>query len=164
MHTRSSFAPTLLFLLAACGSSDPKSLTDDGYAALGKGDAQSAAEDFEKALKQMDASQPDYIRVAVGRCTALARLDGKKAKDEFLELAKKQPSRITIQDFHMVVSEFVKRRSFDDAVTVMHAGVQMFPESPQMQAIRDSVIQESETAADPEALKSLRGLGYIGGK
>lgn len=164
MHTPLRLVPMLLLLLGACSSSnsDPKSLTDAGSVALNKGDAKTAAEDFDKALKQMDASNPEYIRAAVGRCQALARLKQKEAKDEFLALAKAQPGKITALDFEMVADELVTRRSFQDAVAVMHAGVQMFPESPKMEKVRRVVIEESQKAADPEALKDLKGLGYIG--
>ena len=162
MHTPFRLAVGCLLFLAACGSNDPKFLTDDGYRALGKGDSKSAVQDFDKAMKRMDPSKPDYLRAAVGHCQALAGLDGKKAKDEFLELARAQPSRVTEQDFSMVVDALSRGHSLVDAVDVMHAGVQMFPESPKMEALREAVVEESQKADDPEALKSLKGLGYIG--
>jgi len=149
-----------LFVAAAC-SDDPKSLTNDGLAALNSGNAKGAVTAFEKALVKMDASNPDYLRAAVGRCQALARIDGKKAKDQFLALAKAQSGRVLDQDFHIVVSEFVNSGQFLDGIDVMQAGIVLFPSSKKMVEIKDAVVAASKKAGDPAVLSKLKGLGYI---
>jgi hypothetical protein len=149
-----------LFVAAAC-SDDPKSLTNDGQAALNSGDARGAVTAFEKALAKMDASNPDFLRAAVGRCQALARIDGKKAKDEFLALAKAQPGKVLDVDFHIVVSEFVNAGNFLDAIDVMKTGIDLFPQSKKMVEIKEAVVAASKKMGDPAVLSKLKGLGYI---
>src|SRR6185503_315197 len=66
--------------LTAC-SKDPKSLTDSGSAHLGKGENKAALADFEDALAKIgsDTASPLYLRAAIGKCEALARIDPKRA-------------------------------------------------------------------------------------
>jgi hypothetical protein len=146
-------------LLAACSGSDPKTLTSEGYDALNRGDAKGALAKFEQALPGLDAKQDAYLRAAVGRCQALARIDTKKASAEFLALAKAD-KRVTPQDFHLIVGEMVTQRAFLDAIAVMHEGVKLHP-GPKMNEIKDLVVAESTKAGDEGAMKELKGLGYI---
>lgn len=129
--------------------------------ALGSGDAKGALAAFDKALAQMDATNPDYLRASVGRCQALVHIDGTKAREEFIALAKAQPGRIVELDFHVVVSEFVNTRQFLDAVEVMNSGMKLFPGSKKMQEILDAVRAASTRAEDPSSMKRLKDLGYL---
>jgi hypothetical protein len=151
----------LALVLLGCGASS-KELTDKGAAALGSGDARSALESFDGALKQMSPSDPDYLRASMGRCQALARLDPNRAKEDFLALARSQPGKLREQDYAQIADELVKTRAASDAIDVMDAGVKAFPESPQMQVLKQRVVEASKKSKDPAALGKLKGLGYTG--
>ncbi|MFN0244351.1 MAG: hypothetical protein ACKVWV_15800 [Planctomycetota bacterium] len=154
----------VLCLLAACsGSSDPKALTDQGAAALTSGDARAAAQHFEDALKHMDAKHPDFLRASMGRCQALARQDAKRAKTDFLALAKTHSNRVREPDFGLIVGELVKKGALAEATEVVTAGMTMFPESPKMAELRDKVGDAAKASSDPDSMKALKGLGYAGG-
>jgi hypothetical protein len=152
----------LTLLISSCGSSDPKALTDSGSAALNSGDAVKAVSEFDRALGHMDASHADYLRASVGRCQALARTDPNRAKEDFLALARAQPSKVREPDFAAVAMDLVKGNSITQAVAVAEGGMQMFPESPSMKSLLDQIGDAAKKAKDPEALKRLKGLGYAG--
>src|SRR6185503_13446163 len=91
-----------LLLAPACGgSSDPKDLTEAGYAALGAGDSKAALGEFDQALAAIgsDTAHPQYLRAKLGAIEAKIRLDPEAAKREFLELSAGMPSQITARDF-----------------------------------------------------------------
>lgn len=160
-----TLAPTVLaglLLATACSESDPKALTNRGANAINSGDWKGGLADYEAALAHMDASNAEYLRASVGRCQALARLDPKKGKSEFLALAKAQAKQIQPQDFHVVVSQFLSSREFIDAIEVMHAGIVMFPDSPKMKSIEEYVVTESRKVADPAVNRALESNGYVG--
>jgi hypothetical protein len=156
---------SLLLLACAassCADSDPRSLTDKGSAALGSGDARSAIESFDAALKHMGAANPDFLRASLGRCRALASQNPRQAKDDFLALARSTPGKLQEQDYSAVASELVKKGAVTEAVEVMDAGLKAFPESPKMQILKQQVVEASKKSNDPAALKKLKGLGYAG--
>lgn len=159
-----TLAPTVLaglLLATACSESDPKALTNRGANAINSGDWKGGLADYEAALAHMDASNAEYLRASVGRCQALARLDPKKGKSEFLALAKAQAKLIQPQDFHVVVSQFLSANNFIDAIDVMRSGKEMFPESPKMKSIEEYVVAESRKALDPAVSDKLKSLGYL---
>lgn len=152
----------LACLLAACGSDDPKALTDAGAAALNSGDAKGAISSFDRALDRMNASDPDFLRASIGRCQALARTDPTRAQADFLELAQAQPARIREPEFVAVASELAARGSIGPATAIAEAGMKRYPESPAMSALRDTIGDAAKKADDPESLEKLKGLGYAG--
>jgi hypothetical protein len=152
----------LTLLIGSCGSSDPKALTDSGSAALNSGDAAKAVSEFDSALQHMDVAHPDYLRASVGRCQALARIDPKRAKDDFLTLARAQPTRVRDADFAAVGTELIRRGAIEPAIEIAETGMKMFPESPVMKHLRDTFGDAAKLTKDPEALKRLKGLGYAG--
>jgi hypothetical protein len=158
---RNAVSIVCLLALLGCGS-NPKELTDKGAAALGSGDARTALECFDGALKAMGANDPDFLRASMGHCEALARLDPKRARDEFLSLARSQPGRLREQDYSLIADELVKTHATAEAIDVMDAGVKAFPESPQMQILKQRVVEASKKSKDPAALGKLKGLGYTG--
>jgi hypothetical protein len=98
----------------------------------------------------------------MGRCEALARLDPKRARDEFLALARAEPGKLHEQDYAQIADDLVKARAASEAIDVMDAGVKAFPESPQMQVLKQRVVDASKKSKDPAALGKLKGLGYTG--
>ena len=157
-------APLLLLatLIAACGGSDPKALTNEGTAALNSGDAPKAVAAFDRALEHMDAKQPDYLRAAVGRCQALARIEPERAKVDFLALANDPAVKVAEADFTAVATELVRRGALPQATSLAEAGLKRFPESAAMKSLRDLVGDAAQKSKDPAALERLKGLGYAG--
>lgn len=158
--------PLLLFallFLAACGGSDPKSLTSEGYTALGKGDAKAALSKFDAALSGLEATHPEYLRAALGRCEALARTDGAGAKKAFLDLVAKVPDKVREDDYGLVCSAMLQGGFTLDAIDVMDSGNKRFPTSAKMKATKDAVVAAANREATPEALRKLDSLGYAGG-
>ncbi len=152
----------VLSALGCGGSSDPRALTDSGAAALNSGDPKKALSEFDQALAHMDAANPDFLRAKIGRCQALARTDAARAQTEFLALAKDPAAKVGEQDYTTIALDLVKSSAIGPAVAVAEAGIQRYPESPSMKALRDKVGDAAKKANDPEAMKKLKGLGYAG--
>ncbi len=154
--------PLALLVLGACGSSDPADLVREGGAALGKGDAGSALSAFEDALDGLSTTDRDYLAAALGRCQALARIDGARARQAFLELAAKVPEKVRARDYGLVCSWLNQGGFTLDAIDVMKAGDVRFPDSEEMKAILKAVRDAANRADTPEALKKLEDMGYVG--
>src|SRR5262245_10153164 len=146
-------APLLLALLAACGASDPKSLTDAGTAALNSNDPKGAIASFDRALAGMKATDPDFLRASIGRCQALARTDPERAKSDFVALAAAPPAKVQEPEFVAVASELASRGSIEPAISVAEAGMKRYPESPAMISLRDRIGDAAKKAGDPAALE-----------
>src|SRR5437867_11590269 len=100
MPTR-SFLAILLCLLPACGGTvGPRALTDAGAKALNSGKYEEAAENYEKALAGLgtDTANPEWKRAKLGVIQARVHLESTKAKKEFLEFARANPSKVTDSD------------------------------------------------------------------
>jgi hypothetical protein len=163
-------APTRLLLafflialpLAGCGGSDPKSLNDEAYASLHRGDARAALADFERALEAAPPGTIEHLRAALGRCEALAQTDPSRAQAEFLGFASRERALVREDDYSLMCAALVRARAFSPAIDVMDAGMKAFPESKRMQDTKDSVIRATQQAEDPAALNKLASLGYVG--
>jgi len=155
--------PIALLFLAACGGSDPKSLSSEGFAALGKGDAKGALTKFDAALDGLESTHPEYLRASLGRCEALARTDGAGAKAAFLGLAQKLPAKVGEDDYSLVCSALIQGGFTVEAVEVMDAGNQRFKGSKKMKETLDAVMAAAKREKTPDALKKLESLGYAGG-
>jgi hypothetical protein len=149
-------------VVAACGSSDPKTLTDQGMAALNSGDPKAALSDFDRALEHMDSNHPEFPRASVSRCQALVAIDPARAKDEFLKLARIPAARVAEPEFTAIAMDLVKHRAIGPATEIAEGGLKMYPESPAMKTLLDKVGDAAKKANDPEAVKKLKSLGYAG--
>ncbi len=155
--------PILLALAASCGgSSDPATLKNDAYAAMDSGDSAAAVEKFDAVLAQIDASAPDYIEVAVGRCQALAGVDAAKCATEFLALAESAADKLTDKEYAAVASRLVNEKKYSEAIDLLDKGMKTFNESPKMKTLLDNVIAKSKEAGDDSVTSKLKGLGYLG--
>jgi hypothetical protein len=152
--------------LGSCSSSDPKSLTDDGYAALGKGENKSAAESFERALAQIgtNANDPSFLRASLGRCVALAKIDPVRARTEFIALAKAQPGKVREDDFTLVGSALLvagSPKALLEAIDLLKTGEEFYPGSAKVKDFKERVIADSKRSQDPEAVRKLKSFGYL---
>ena len=161
-HMRLPLLITLTLALTACGTSDPKALTDQGSRALAAGDNKSALESFDQALAKLDPKSPEFLRASMGHVQARARQDQTRAKDEFLDFVRAHSDKVTEQDYNMIVGELVKKGAVAPATEIIEAGLKTFPESPNMKKLRDLVGDAAKKSKDPKAINTLKGLGYAG--
>ena len=159
-------AALLLALLSACGgTSDPRALADEGAKALSSGRYEEAAGRYEKALTALgsDTSSPEWKRVKLGLVQARIRLDAGRARDEFLQFASTSPGRVTDSDYNLIGSKFGDALELEEAFAVLDAGMKAHPESPHLKALRDEIGRKVEASGNASLLKSIEGLGYVGG-
>jgi len=156
----------LLPLLRSVLASPPSAsaLTDRGYEALGKGNHAEAMEAFERALESLRPADPQYVRAKMGAVEAWIRADASKARKEFLELATSQPEEIGSREYAAVASKMAAAKQFVAAIDVLDAGIQAHPEDPKLKATMDEVKAAAQKAGDPDAVKKLISLGYLGGE
>jgi hypothetical protein len=157
----------LVVALSSC-SKDPKSLTDSGSAHLGKGEYESALSDFEDALREIggETGTELYRRAAIGKFQALARIDPKRARAEFVELAKARSGKFVEGDFTAVAHALMSGKTSEgrmEAVELVKAAHAAFPESPKLHAIGEAVLAEATRTNDPAAIEAINSLGYGGG-
>lgn len=152
---------SLPLLLASCGggSADPKALTDSGYSALGKSDSSAALSDFESALEAIgdDSAHAQYQRAKLGYYEALAGVDADRCKDEFLPYA--ESAALGASDYSLIASRLVSLGGPTQAVDVMHAGKEQFPDNADLQAVLDALI--ARAAQDDSVASALASLGYM---
>lgn len=164
-HRLAFVLATLVLLLPACGgASDPKALTDKGYAELSSGNHPAAVASFEEALAALgtDASKPEWLRAKMGLIQARTQTDAGRAANEFLEFAAGNPSRVTDKEFSVVGGRLAEAKKLEEAYLVLDAGMRAHPESPQLQVLRQQVGKLAESSGSSEMLEKLKGLGYVG--
>lgn len=149
------------FLAAGCSGSDPKALTNEGYAALGKGDMASALSKFDKALEGLDTKHDQYLRATLGRCEALAKTDPARAKTTFFQVTMAQPEKVREDDYSLVCNALLQAGATLDAIDVMKAGHDRFPESPKMIAMVEAVKSAAKREKTSEAVEKLKSMGYL---
>ena len=155
----------LLTLLAACGGeSTPAEATDAGYRALGSRDFTSAEADFELALKAIgaDTAHPTYVKAKLGSIQAACETDATRAQSELIDLAAAMPDKVTERTYADIAGRLGDAGSFDEAVALLEAGKQRFPESATLDGLGRKLHKQAEKAGASGALDALSGLGYAG--
>jgi hypothetical protein len=152
--------------LGSCSSSDPKSMTDEGRHALGKGEYKAAVASFEGALEKIgaNADDPSFLNASLGRCEALARLDPPRARTEFVALAKAHPTKVREEDFTLVGSALLvagTSAALSEAIDLLATGEKIYPGSAKVTAFKERVIADSKRSADPEHVRKLKSMGYM---
>jgi hypothetical protein len=166
MNSRTLAVSILCLLpLASCAGGDPKNLTDEGAKALNSGDYEAAAKSFDKALAELggDTTHPDWLRAKMGAIQARTQTDATKAKNEFLELARASPSKVTPDHFNLIGSRLGNAGHLTEANDVLEAGMAMHPESPHLKTLLVELGKKAESSGDAAVLEKLKGLGYVGG-
>ena len=160
---------TLLLLallsLSACGGpKDPKALNRAGEESLAAGDSAAAEKSFSKALEALgsETGSPDYTAAKLGLAQAKIASDPKAAANDFLALARAKPESIQDKQFQSFANQLADGNHLVEATEVLTAGIQAFPESPSLVALRDSLGDRAKQAGNADALDALSGLGYVG--
>ena len=164
MRTALRFALILPLLAASCGGgSDPKALTDQGYAALKTNQHAAALEDFQAALDAIgsDTAHAQFKRASLGAVEAQIGVDAEKAKTEFLALASAHPSKFGDRDYSLIGGKLASAQEFMAAIAVLDAGMKAHDESPVLQGLVDSIKTAAEKAGSTDALDELASLGYL---
>jgi len=148
-----------LFLLA-CGASDPRTWIDAGTSARNAGKHGDAAACFGKALEALEAvpSDPQVKTARLGHVRAVAHLDAARARAEFLDYAQ-ESGQVTEADWHEVTSEFLGAGAFVEALEILEAFQEAYPESPHFDALFREVEEQARKsgALVPEWLKAIAG-------
>ena len=166
IHLTAALASLILvasgcFLVGSCsGSADPAELTDDGYDALGSGDATRAVGRFEEALDHLEEGTPEYMRAKHGEIEALVQLDAERAKTSMLALRSSADEKM----YEVIGSKLSSAGHFQETAEVFDAGLKLYPENPKLKVMMDEVIAKAKQQGDEGALDKLKGLGYIGGE
>ena len=172
----------LTLLLAACGSSDPKA---EGLLALQSGEYEQAVAKLETALASTGPASPDFKEVAMGHCSALAYLDGEKARTAFEELASQ--CALSQADYSGFISHLVKARRFVPAVELLDQALKEFPEDPLLEeeairpiddvlappddaptreflvTLKEKALAKANQEPESEEARRLQSMGYLGG-
>ena len=159
MHRLLLPALALAPVLSGCGDggasdADPRT----AFKALGQGDYSAAMKTFDAAMAGMEADDPEYLELAVGRCEALAHVDGAKVEAAMLKL-----KGLKAKDYASVASALLEAGEYETAVRVMDQGVKALPDDPAIQELEQRVVKEVESSGDAAANSALSGLGYGGG-
>ena len=163
MKLRLLFA-LVLCLVAACGSSDPKALIDEGFNALNSGKYEEAAKSYEKALAALasDTANPEWKRAKMGVIQAHVHIDAARAKNEFLELAG-NPGKVTDSDFNLIASKLGDAHKFDEAIALLEVGKKTFPNSTHLDLLGKDLVARAQASGNTSAVDKLKSLGYVGG-
>ncbi|MDP6763887.1 MAG: hypothetical protein QF903_07905 [Planctomycetota bacterium] len=159
-RTSRLFALCLSLILAAGCSADPGQRTDAGHKALNSGDFALAYEQFSAAVGAFAADDPRLLEARLGQCRAQAHIDPPGAKDAFLALA--SGSSLEYRDFNLITTDFKAAGAYTEAIEVLGAGMQAFPENTALIALRDHMGKAAEASGDSDSLDALKGLGYVG--
>ncbi len=152
---------SLPLLLAACGGpADPKALADSGFSALGKSNHEAALADFESALAAIgdDSAHAQYRRAKFGYYESLANVDAKRCQTEFLAFAAE--NELDAGDYVQIANVMMGGGAGTEAVHVMHAGKERFPENSSLEEVLVALSARA-TAGDAGAASALASLGYM---
>lgn len=165
MKLRHLAAAALCLVVSCGGDSDPRALVEAGSKALNSGKYENAAKNYEEALAALgsDTANPEWKRAKMGLIRALIQVDAARAKKDFLEFAGAAPSKATDEDFNLIGSKLGDAGKLQEAKAVLEAGMTAFPESPHLKALLVDLGKRAEASGDESLLKSLEGLGYVGG-
>lgn len=157
----SAFA--LCLSLAACGGGDGASTLEEANAALGSQDYAAARDKFAAAASALDPSDPNYLAARQGEIEALIHVDAEEARNRFLELAADHPEQIGEREYRNVVQKMQAERKATEAVPVLHAAIERFPDSARLDEMMEQLKKDALSGGDAETVDALKGLGYIGG-
>ena len=165
MKLRHLAAVALCLLVGCGGETDPRALVEEGSKALNSAKYEEAAKSYEKALVGLgsDTANPEWKRAKMGLIRALIHIDAVRAKADFLEFAGAAPSKATDEDFNLIGSKLGDAGKLQEAKAVLEAGMTAYPESPHLKALLVDLGKRAEASGDENLLKSLEGLGYVGG-
>lgn len=158
--TKNLLAGLLALSLIACGSSDPKALVKEGYAALNSNQSDVALGKFDEALKELKKEDPDYLEARMGVVEAHIAGQPKQATEQFLALSKEMPDKVGDKQFIYIGGKMVSARQYLDAIDLVHSGLERAGgESPALMAMIDRI--KKEAANDKAVSDKLKGLGYM---
>lgn len=161
-----AFALSALLSLAACGGgADPGAMNTEGFKKLDSQDHAGALESFEASLAAIgnDTEHADYKRARMGAIEAQAYIDGEKAAKDFLAYAKAAPGAVMSKDFARIGGILTSAKAFKPAISVVHQGIETYPETPELDALIKSIEVAAAKAGDTSATDELGSLGYLGG-
>ena len=164
MRLATLLASTVLFAACGGGSSDPASLTSEGYSALASGDHAAAAKAFDDAVAAIgtDTANASYVRANLGAIQARCKSDATRAKEDFMALAAAVPDKLKAKDYSAVASRLGEANHMTEAIALLEAGKQAFPTDEELDRLGGQLVEYAKKAGDSAATEALQGLGYVG--
>lgn len=151
-----------LLPLVACGSGgDSRSLISEGNTQLNSADYAGAVASFDSAIASLKPADAALRQDAVlGKCEALAHVDGAKSKSEFLALA--DQGGLDYSSYNRVAVALTSASQFEQAVAVLTHGMEKYPAEAKFAKLRDKIGDAAKNAGNSAAMEALAGLGYVG--
>jgi hypothetical protein len=145
------------------GTEDAHELTSRGLQQLARGEYGAAADNLARAADALHSGAPDYDRAHRGLVDALAHVDAKQARIEFLAYAE-AAAELDAGDYRSVAATIHKTGSTAAAAQVLDAALLRFPdEAGMLEAQKAKFLEEAQKTGTPEEVERLRGLGYTSG-
>ena len=148
-------------LLAACGGGGSAATDADPGELIQQGKIDEAVEVIEGRLATVEKGTADEHDLVLDHADALSYSDPAKAQKTFLDFAQANADLVTPKDFKYVVSSLRTQDAFAEAIDVMHAGKQRWPEDAEMVELLELIKADVLKAADPALAAKMKGLGYM---
>jgi tetratricopeptide (TPR) repeat protein len=146
------------YLVATNSRPDPRTLADRGYQLLGKGDYAAAASEFERAIAALAPDDRTFFGARVGLVRACIVPAPDKALADFESLAESHPRAVDALLYRSIATEMHAQDRAKHAYRVLDAGIKRFPENEDLPRVMERLRRAEK---DPEALATLKGLGYL---
>ena len=148
-------------LLAACGGGGSAPTDADPSELMQQGRPDEAVEIIEARLAQVEKGTADEHDLVLDHAKALSQVDPAKAEKIFVDFAQANAELVTPRDFKVVVSYLRTEGAFAEAIDVMHAGKQRWPEDKEMVELLELIKADVLKAKDPALAAKMKGLGYM---
>jgi hypothetical protein len=138
-------------LVTACSESDPHEL-------MLEGDGKAAAAILQKRIDAATPLDPAWIEAKLDRAKALSMYDKAAAQAEGLELVRQYGKELGEKQVGNLATAMSEGGARVEALTVLKATVDLWPESLYLDKVNHHLYQESAAKGDT----GLEGLGYVG--
>jgi len=143
---------------SSCNEADPRS---GGLEALQAGEHERAAKLLGEALADIDPGAPEYVEVAMGRCSALAHVDADACLVQFEQLENGGSPKPA--DYAAITGELTRARKHAAAIALVDRGIARFPDDQDLIALRTEVQQAQSKPEKTSEQAAMDGFGYTGG-
>jgi len=154
-----------LALTACGGSSDPKTLIDEGSTAFASQKYPEARSSFQAAVDAIgnDSANPNFEKAHRKLIAATAHLDSGKAKTMLLDFQKSHGDLLDAGEFIDLAGQFGDAGAFTEATALLAEGQKLYPDSKEsLDKLGKNLVALAKKAGDAGAVSSLAGLGYVG--
>lgn len=164
IQAKATLFALVLLSLAGCESKDARSLVVEAGREMGNRHYADALSNFDTALDMLTPADEALRKEALlGRCAALAWLDGPVAQTEFLKLA--ESGKLGADLYSGMAQELAESGYYGEAIAILEHGMERFPNKAILSRAVQKVGDMSKAAKTEtnSAMDDLKRLGYVGG-